>query len=160
MSEPINVVLGALVHDGRILLVRRSPSKRAHPNIWDLPGGCVEDGESEFAALRRELSEELGVYVDTTSASHLYRIAAGTPDEPALLSAWLIREWRGTASNRAPEEHDDIGWFRPDQFPSPAHPLTWSVLLDALAAAFAMAQPTVTADAAEVISPVTPAPAT
>lgn len=132
MSEPINVVLGALVRDGRILLVRRSPSKRAHPNVWDLPGGVVEEGESELAALRRELSEELGVHVDTTSASRLYRVAAGTPDEPALLSAWLIREWGGTESNRAPEEHDDIGWFRLCALPLPAHPLMRSTLLHAL----------------------------
>lgn len=132
MSEPINVVLGALVRDGRLLLVHRRPTKRASPSIWDLPGGCVEDGESEFAALRRELSEELGVQVDTTSASHLYRIAVGTPDEPALLSAWLIREWHGTASNRAPEEHGDIGWFRPCALPLPAHPLMRATLLHAL----------------------------
>lgn len=132
MSEPINVVLGALVRDGRVLLVHRRPSKHAYPNVWDLPGGVVEEGESEFAALRRELSEELGVHVDTTPACHLYQIAAGTPDEPALRSAWLIREWGGTESNRAPEEHDEIGWFRPYALPLPAHPLMRATLLHAL----------------------------
>ena len=45
----LRVVVGALVRDGRVLLGQRSPSKRAYPDVWDLPGGVVEDGESETA---------------------------------------------------------------------------------------------------------------
>src|SRR6478752_1843080 len=99
------VVVGALVREGRVLLVHRRPDKRAYPNVWDLPGGVIEPGESELDALTRELHEELGVRMDTGSVSHLCRVIGGPAGEPALISAWVVPDWDGTPSNLAPEEH-------------------------------------------------------
>ena len=44
------------VDDGRILLVRKT-----YGNIWDIPGGYVDRGESPASACERELCEELGL---------------------------------------------------------------------------------------------------
>ena len=126
------VVVGALVRDGRVLLAHRRPNKRAYPNVWDLPGGLIEAGESELEALTRELDEELGVQIVTDSASHLCRLTAGPAEEPALLSAWVVRDWQGTPANVAPEEHDDIGWFTVEEFPPPGHPLLRAALVAAM----------------------------
>lgn len=54
------VVAGAVIA-GSVMLVaqRRSPPELA--GRWELPGGKVAPGETEPAALARELSEELGV---------------------------------------------------------------------------------------------------
>ena len=49
------VVVGALVRGGQVLLVHRRPDKHANPEVWDLPGGLVEAGESELDTLAREL---------------------------------------------------------------------------------------------------------
>ena len=111
--------------------MHRSPAKRAYPNVWELPGGVVEAGESELDALARELHEELGVQVARRSLSHLCRVSAGPADEPALLSAWLVGAWEGTPANTAPEEHDDIGWFSLDELPPPAHAPVRAALLAA-----------------------------
>lgn len=89
----VEVVVGALVREGRVLLVHRRPDKRAYPDIWDLPGGVIEDGESELDALARELHEELGVQVTTGTASHLCQLTAGVAEQPTQLSAWLVRDW-------------------------------------------------------------------
>ncbi|MFZ2014380.1 MAG: NUDIX domain-containing protein [Nocardioides sp.] len=124
------VVVGALVRQGRVLLVHRRPDKRARPDVWDLPGGVMEAGETELGALTRELHEELGIRMGTASASHLSRLAAGPEDEPALLSAWLVREWRGTPANVAPEEHDDIGWFGLEELPPPPHVVVRRALVE------------------------------
>jgi 8-oxo-dGTP diphosphatase len=128
----LEVVVGALVRDGRVLLAHRRPDKRAYPDVWELPGGVVEAGESELGALTRELHEELGVQIAADSASHLCRVTAGPADEPALLSAWLVRGWHGTPENVAPEEHDDIGWFGLDELPPPAHALVRTALVEAM----------------------------
>jgi 8-oxo-dGTP diphosphatase len=128
----VKVVVGALVHDGRVLLAHRRPDKRAYPNVWDLPGGVVEAGETELGALSRELHEELGVHIETGSVSHLCRLTAGPEDDPALLSAWLVRNWEGAPANVAPEEHDDIGWFDLEELPSLAHELVQTALLAAV----------------------------
>jgi 8-oxo-dGTP pyrophosphatase MutT (NUDIX family) len=117
----IQVVLGALGSERRVLLAHRSQNKRAYPAVWELPGGVVEPGEPELDALTRELREELGVHIATGSASHLCRLTAGPAEAPALLSAWLVPDWEGTPANVAPEEHDEIRWFDIEDMPPPAH---------------------------------------
>lgn len=125
------VVVGALVRRGEVLLVHRRPGKHAYPGVWDLPGGMVEDGESELAALARELREELGIRVAADTASHLCRVLVGGAHDPVLLSAWLVRDWDGTPSNVAPDEHDDLGWFALTTMPPLPHDLVTQTLLRA-----------------------------
>ena len=50
---------GAVVRDGRLLLVRRL-SRRGHGN-WQVPGGFVEQDETIEKAVVREVEEEAGV---------------------------------------------------------------------------------------------------
>lgn len=58
--EPLHVVGAMIVRGGRILLAKRLPGG-PHGGLWEFPGGKVEPGEGPKEALRRELSEELGV---------------------------------------------------------------------------------------------------
>ncbi|MFB4284342.1 NUDIX domain-containing protein [Nonomuraea sp. MTCD27] len=53
----MNVVAAAVTHQGRLLVV----SKKAAPEVFYLPGGKPEAGESPRETLVRELNEELGV---------------------------------------------------------------------------------------------------
>ncbi len=55
-----SVVNALIVAENAILLVKRSPDSD-EPNMWSLPGWTVENGEESIEALRRELSEELGL---------------------------------------------------------------------------------------------------
>ncbi|MDR0966531.1 MAG: (deoxy)nucleoside triphosphate pyrophosphohydrolase [Myxococcales bacterium] len=57
----IKTVVGALItRDGRYLITQR-PAKAVLPLLWEFPGGKVEAGESDEAALRRELKELMGI---------------------------------------------------------------------------------------------------
>jgi 8-oxo-dGTP diphosphatase len=39
-------IVAAFLRDGnRVLLCHRSAARRWYPDVWDLPGGHVEDGE-------------------------------------------------------------------------------------------------------------------
>ncbi len=61
MAEPRIRVSAILRWDGRVLLIRHD--KRGE-EVWLLPGGGVQVGESLTQALQRELIEELGLFED------------------------------------------------------------------------------------------------
>ena len=65
MAE-IDKVAWILVEDGRVLSTR-SRGK----DVWYLPGGKREPGESDLDTLRREIAEELSVAVDVRTAVHV-----------------------------------------------------------------------------------------
>lgn len=62
----IDKVAWIRVEDGRVLSTR-SRGK----DVWYLPGGKREAGESDLDTLAREIAEELGVAVDRESAVHV-----------------------------------------------------------------------------------------
>ena len=129
------VAAAALVREGQVLLVHRGPNRRAYPGVWDLPGGHVEAGETELTALAREMHEELGVRIATDSAIRLCRLDIGRVGESVRLGAWLVRDWQGMPTNAAPDEHDEIRWFRPEQMPRLPHEHVDKALLDAMRSA-------------------------
>ncbi|MGC4806919.1 NUDIX hydrolase [Micromonospora sp. DT233] len=49
---------------GRILLQLRDPHAPYHPNVWGVPGGHREPGETIYQTALRELREETGLTPD------------------------------------------------------------------------------------------------
>ncbi|OCL13553.1 hypothetical protein AOQ84DRAFT_265720, partial [Glonium stellatum] len=64
-SQFQNLAVGAMVfQEDRLLLVQRSASERAFPNLWEIPGGSCEDSdETILHGVVRELQEEAGLKV-------------------------------------------------------------------------------------------------
>jgi 8-oxo-dGTP diphosphatase len=56
----IRVVAAEILRDGMYLLTQRQP-RAVLPLLWEFPGGRVEEGETDEAALARELAEKIGV---------------------------------------------------------------------------------------------------
>jgi 8-oxo-dGTP diphosphatase len=61
-KKTIRVVAAVIEQDGRYLITQRRPTA-VLPLLWEFCGGKVEPGESDPAALRREILERLGVTV-------------------------------------------------------------------------------------------------
>lgn len=104
------VAFGVLVDGDRALLCHRHPDRRWFPNVWDLPGGHIDDGEAPADTVVRELREELGVEV---LEAVLLDIPVAAPD--AETHAYLVTRWEGTPENLAPDEHDDLRWVTVDE---------------------------------------------
>src|SRR5882762_8749948 len=52
-----------LVHNGRLLAVRRSADDDRHPLKWEVPGGRLEAAESLDEHIIREVREETGILI-------------------------------------------------------------------------------------------------
>jgi 8-oxo-dGTP diphosphatase len=63
MRRKIRVVGAMIDKDGRYLITQR-PQTASLPLLWEFPGGRVEPGETDGAALARELGEEIGIEVE------------------------------------------------------------------------------------------------
>ena len=117
-TQPV-IVATAIIRDGQVLAARRTrPSAVA--GRWELPGGRVEVGEAEAAAVVRECREELDAQVLPTGRLgtdlpidagvlrvHVARLAPGSP-EPRALEHGALR-WLGVA------QLDTVDWIDADR---------------------------------------------
>ena len=104
----VRVVAAALYdQDGRVLIAQR-PAGKHMAGRWEFPGGKIAEGETEAAALARELREELGVRVLT---SHfLMRLAHQYDDRKVELSLWIVDGYTGEP---APLDGQRLKWVAP-----------------------------------------------
>ena len=86
---PILGTIVAIFKDGKVLL-----TKRADFEVWCLPGGGVEDGESVAEAAVREAYEETGLVVLLTGVVGVYSRLGGYADVARFSRPYI----RSTAS--------------------------------------------------------------
>ena len=67
-QKAIRVVAAEIENDGKYLITQRRPGAIL-PLLWEFPSGRVEDGETDEAALRRELVERLGAQIEVAELS-------------------------------------------------------------------------------------------
>jgi|SRR5579863_1019010 len=69
-ERPIVAVGGVVIHEGRVLLIRRGQPPLE--GRWSIPGGILEIGETIAAAIGRELKEEAGITVRVLGLIEIY----------------------------------------------------------------------------------------
>lgn len=102
-------VLVGLIRDteGRVLInQRRFGTHRA--GEWEFPGGKRRSRELPFAALRRELAEELGI--DVLEAEPFLQLTHDYGDRLVELDIWRVRRYDGEPHSR---EGQPLQWVTP-----------------------------------------------
>jgi 8-oxo-dGTP diphosphatase len=97
------IVATALIRDSRLLVAQRTRPP-ALAGRWELPGGRVEAGESEAAAVARECGEELGAAVRATG-----RLGTDLPLDAGVLRVHTAVLEPGSPLPRA-LEHSGLRW--------------------------------------------------
>lgn len=108
--------------DGTIFLCKRS-QKSSFPGTWSVPGGKIEEGESQIDAAIREIIEELG---STPDPNHCEVIDADIFDIPSFNYTTFVIDISKAGKNlwkpKLNKEHDYFKWFKIENLPKNLHP--------------------------------------
>lgn len=117
MKEPRCGCGAAILHEGKILLVRRKSAPEA--DHWGLPGGKIDWLEPVEKAVLREVEEELGIVL-----RDLALLCVVDQIDQANAEHWVAPVYVSTAFDGEPRivephKHAGLGWFPLDRLPSP-----------------------------------------
>jgi 8-oxo-dGTP diphosphatase len=108
-----NIVNALFIRQQKVLLARRSPLRKAYPDLWSFPGGHVEERESFADALQRELQEEIGVTPIEFKCIRFIFDPNTTADDPATYHMYIVTVWQGGEPQILDDEHSELRWFTP-----------------------------------------------
>lgn len=103
------------MRDGKVLVVRRARNPAL--NLYTLPGGVVETGETLIEAVAREVREETSLQVEPVAlAGHreaIMRDAQGKIERHFVILCFAARWLSGEPALN--EELDDARWLAPSE---------------------------------------------
>lgn len=95
-----------LLKDDNVLLEKRSEYKRTDPGLINIPGGHMDEGETQRQTLCREVKEELNVV--PTQYQYLCSLYHPT-SELQLIHYYVVNQWQGEITA---QEAEDVQWFK------------------------------------------------
>ena len=117
VTPDIRVVAALIEQQGRYLITQRQ-STAVLAGLWEFPSGRVKTGETDEAALRRELKERVGVDVDvggsTAHRTHRY--------DGYVVELVLYRAAIAPVQEPRPVGVADLRWGTPQELESYAFP--------------------------------------
>lgn len=127
-------VVGAMLEQeagcGRFLITQRSASMSL-PELWEFPGGRVQDGESDEAALQRELHERLELDVTVGELAIATQHAYPGYDIEFHVFACCMKDPAQAVSHKRAQDHRWLGLADLGSYPFPdADARTLSLLLN------------------------------
>jgi 8-oxo-dGTP diphosphatase len=112
-SRPYLAVSAAILREGKVLVVRRA--RQPALNLYSLPGGAVELGETLREAVVREVREETGLKVEPVALAGerevIVRDGQGRVERHFVILCFAARWLSGEVALN--EELDDARWLEP-----------------------------------------------
>jgi 8-oxo-dGTP diphosphatase len=114
LKKLIKVVAAIIENkEHEILCALRSPTMTM-PNMWEFPGGKVEENEDIYSALEREIKEELGCRIVTTREVYNENIH----EYEAFIIQLISIKCRVVEGVPTPSEHSKLIWLKRENLDS------------------------------------------
>jgi 8-oxo-dGTP diphosphatase len=103
----IQVTAAIIAENGKVLIAKRKPAGRL-PNLWEFPGGKLEEGEIPEQCLERELQEEFEVDAEVGDylGTSLHKYDFGTIE----LMAYRTQVFNIVFKLK---DHSEVAWVEP-----------------------------------------------
>ena len=125
MPDRIVVVAAVIEQDGRFLVTRRIDGTHL-AGYWEFPGGKVHEGETQEAALQREMLEELNA--DVSRLRKIFHTAHAYAERIVELHFF-----RGELTrDPQPMLGQELRWIRRDEFSTMSFPAADAALIHGL----------------------------
>lgn len=92
---------------GHVLLLEGASNKKIWANLWNGPGGHVEEGEGVLEAARRELQEETGLTAEKMIS--VAQIIVETAKKPGII--FFVFKAKGLSGELKQSEEGRLEWF-------------------------------------------------
>lgn len=105
-------VAGIILNEkNQVLLQLRGKKAKNERDLWKLPGGQIEYGETAKEALRREIKEELGVEINILKQVFCLDDILKKEKQHWLVPFYLCKIVKGKPKILEPEKAEKIAWF-------------------------------------------------
>ena len=113
MKKSVKVV-GAIIEneENEILCALRSPNM-SMPNLWEFPGGKVENGENLKEAIEREIKEELDCIIEFSSVFN-----DNIHEYDNIIVNLITVKCKIISCNPTANEHSKLIWLKRQNLPS------------------------------------------
>ena len=101
--------------EGKILLMKRSQSSKAHAGKWGLVGGFIDPNETGEEGAKREAKEEIGVDIDVQKFIGRFYNTPHPTKGIIIALPFYSKIIAGTPYCAQPEECSGVKWFIPEE---------------------------------------------
>jgi len=124
----LHVAIGIIINNKNQILISKRSAEQHQGNLWEFPGGKVEENEIPEDALYRELKEELGIHIQ--SAVSFMKLFHQYQDKKVCLDVFEVRRWTGEAQGL---ENQPIQWIERSELKNYEFPSANADILSKLA---------------------------
>jgi len=102
---------GAVIYNGKILIIQRAADEEILPNLWEFPSGKKEPLESIHDAVKREVKEETGLNIEVGKPITVFNF--GWEKENEIRDATeivFLATLKGKPEVKLSKEHQSFAW--------------------------------------------------
>jgi 8-oxo-dGTP diphosphatase len=100
------VAIGILINENNEILIEKNSTSTHFKGLWQFPGGKLEQNETPYVALERELKEELNIKTNKEHASPILFVEYELKDieKQYVLFFYICKKWDGEINNNLNQE--------------------------------------------------------